>query len=76
MARKQRTVLTVNTPNNWWLSVRKEPKANAEVLYVLPYGAQVEVIKESGVPEGWCAVSSGGYIVRKFLEEVKKDVYD
>lgn len=69
MARKQRTAFAVETPNGWGLSIRKEPKANAEVLEVLPYGAQVEVTKKSGVPEGWCAVS-GGYVVAKYLKEV------
>lgn len=68
MAKKQRTVLTVATPNNWWLSVRKEPHKNAEVIEVLPHGAEVEISEMSGLPVGWCAVSSGGYVRKEFLK--------
>lgn len=50
------------------LNLRAEPSMESEILTLLPNGSKVVIDPTADVPEGWAAVQSGGYVVRRFLK--------
>ncbi len=47
------------------LNIRSERTTDSEILGVLADGTQVETVKRGRT---WCELSSGGYVMAKFLK--------
>lgn len=50
------------------LNLRAEPSMQSEVLRVMPYGFRVLEDPEREAPDGWLAVSGGGYCRLEYLK--------
>lgn len=61
-----RKTYTVN-----WLGgvcLREEASKDSKVLAVLPYGKKVTVDSKRDAPNGWTAVSGGGFTMTQYLK--------
>lgn len=61
-----RKTLTVSTPRG--LNLREEPSLDSRVLAVLLPGSSVVPDRKAKAPEGWTAISGGGYVMTKYLD--------
>lgn len=50
------------------LNVRKAPSKDAEILKVLKNKEKIAIDEKSDVPDGWKAVSGGGFVVAEYLK--------
>ena len=55
---------------NWagGVCLREEPSKDSKVLAILPYGEKVAIDTKAEAPNGWTAVSGGGYIMTQYLK--------
>jgi len=49
------------------LNLREEASKEAKILAVLPFGEKVTIDPKADVPEGWAAVSGGGFVMKEYL---------
>lgn len=49
------------------LNLRADPSKESEVIRVLKLGEKIERDKETEAPDGWMAVSGGGYVMTEYL---------
>lgn len=50
------------------LNLRMKPSKDSKILAVLPYQSKVVIDPKAETPDGWFAVSSGGYVMAEFLK--------
>jgi uncharacterized protein YgiM (DUF1202 family) len=48
--------------------VREKASKDAKILAVLPQGEKVTVDSKTDAPDGWTAVSGGGYTMTQYLK--------
>ena len=49
------------------LNLREEPTTESRILRLIPNGEKVTIDPAAEVPEGWCAVKDGGYVMKQYL---------
>ena len=50
------------------LNLRAEPSKDAPILAILEHGTKVKADTERESPDGWLAVSGGGYVMTEYLK--------
>lgn len=61
-----RKTLTVDWPGG--VCIREMPSTDSKVLGILPYGEKVAVDQKADAPDGWTAVSGGGFTKSQYLK--------
>lgn len=49
------------------LNLREAPSRESRILSLLPNGEKVVIDPKAETPDGWAAVKSGGFVMKKFL---------
>ena len=50
------------------LNLREQPSKTSKVLAVLPFGQKVNIDPKAETPDGWFAVTTGGFVMAEFLK--------
>ncbi len=61
-----RKTFTVSWPGG--VCLREAPSTNARVLAIIPNGDKVTIDTKAEAPDGWTAVSGGGFTMTQYLK--------
>ena len=61
-----RKTYTVDWPGG--VCLREQPSRESKVLEILPCGQKVSIDQKAEAPDGWVAVTGGGYTMSQYLK--------